>query len=329
MPDLSVSISEIDAVVKQAALPIMLSAYRGATPFYSRVCTVVDNSQASHPYLGHRALDVIGPGQFQEIELGQELPATNMGNGYPRQGRIRKMGSKLGLPKEFFFASSWQADLIGRVRGLADTWGRNAMTGKDKFVAGMLLDGTLSAGSMTYFNNSFTGFPDSTAGKTYDGTAFFVASGKPITGASTTFTNLTVSRSLSSANLQTTLTTVESTNAIDERGEKIDVSSEFLVTGKDLEFTADTILNSAQVAGSANNDVNPLRGKLTSVATPHLTTAGAWWLLNRQNIVAIDSGEPVIEVVQVGELVEVRAVYYFGAYVQDWRGSYACNKAAS
>lgn len=329
MPDLSVSISEIDAVVKQAALPIMLSNYLPAEAFFPKVCTVVPNSQASHPYLGHRVLDVIGPGQFQEIELGQELPATNMGNGYPRQGRIRKLGSKLGLPKEFFLSSTWQADLIGRVTGLAGQWAKNAVTGKDKFIAGMLLDGTLSAGSITYFNNSFTGYPDSNAGKTYDGTAFFQTSGKPITGSSSTFTNLTVSRSLSSTNLQTTLTTVESTNAVDERGEKIDVRSEFLVVGKDLEFTADAIINSALVPGSGNNDINVLRSRLQVVATPHLTTAGAWWLLNRQNIVAIDSGAPTIEVVQVGEVVEVRAVYYFGAYVQDWRGSYACNKAAS
>lgn len=327
--NLSVSLSDIDAIAKGAALPVIMRDYDPAGSLFQAICTVESNDMASHPYLGHRVLDVIGPGRLQQIEIGQSIPASNMGNGYPRQLKIRKFGGKVVLPIEVFKSGGWAATVAMSTRQLSAQWAKNAIVEKDRFVAGMLLDGTLSAGSMTYFDNSFTGFPDPYAGKTYDNTAAFVTSGKPVLGTSTTYTNLTVSRTLSASNLQTTLATVEGTNAVDERGNPINVRSEFLVCGKDLEFTADTILNSALASGTANNDINVLRGRLTAVASPYLTAAGAWWLLNRQNILAVDSGAPIIEVEQEGQNVEISCVTYFGAAFQDWRGSYACNKAVS
>jgi len=63
-----------------------------------------------------------------------------------------------------------------------------------------------------------------------------------------------------------------------DSGLKIQIMPKKLIVPAALEFTALTLLNSAQVVGSDYNDVNVLRGKLDPVVLDYLTDDDAWFL---------------------------------------------------
>lgn len=53
-----------------------------------------------------------------------------------------------------------------------------------------------------------------------------------------------------------------------------------LLVPTELEFTARAILESTQVLGSANNDVNVLKGSLNLIVWPFLSSATAWFVID-------------------------------------------------
>ena len=125
-----------------------------------------------------------------------------------------------------------------------------------------------------------------------------------------------------------------STNAVNDRGERIMIRPDTILVPAALEFTAATILRSTQVTGSGNNDINPIAGRLTPVvwnALDDAASASAWWVVQRGRGLRIyDSGAPRMWVVQEdnGDIT-VNSEYIFGAAVDQWRYQYCANKAAS
>jgi phage major head subunit gpT-like protein len=65
---------------------------------------------------------------------------------------------------------------------------------------------------------------------------------------------------------------------VDPSGIPIQANPKKLIVPPDLEFTALTILNSAQVAGSNLNDINVVKGRLTPVVLDYLTDPNDWFL---------------------------------------------------
>ena len=82
---------------------------------------------------------------------------------------------------------------------------------------------------------------------------------------------------LSSAALQTAMTTLE--KMTNTAGKRIGVKGRYLLIPPDLRWTAQVITQSQFVAGSANNDINPLAGQIIPIIVPQLTTAYQWYLL--------------------------------------------------
>lgn len=83
---------------------------------------------------------------------------------------------------------------------------------------------------------------------------------------------------LTAANVETTITLMRSFT--DDVGEATPVSPDVLLVPPELEFTANKIVNSELDPTSANNTVNPLKGRLRVVVWDYLTDSNAWFLIN-------------------------------------------------
>ena len=119
------------------------------------------------------------------------------------------------------------------------------------------------------FNNSFAGG---------DGVAL-VANNHPIVGG--TFSNqLTTAAALSQTSLEQML--IQIRNAVDNNGKRIRLTPKQIVTGPSNVFQAEVLLNSALRAGTANNDINPIKsmGMLSGgqANLARITSTTAWWI---------------------------------------------------
>lgn len=122
-------------------------------------------------------------------------------------------------------------------------------------------------------NRSFNG---SYAGG--DGVAL-CANNHPIMGG--TFSNLlTTAAALSQTSLEQIL--IQIRNAVDNNGKRIRLNPKKLVTGPSNVFQAEVLLKSALRAGTANNDINPVKsmGMLDGgqANLSRITSTTAWWV---------------------------------------------------
>lgn len=82
---------------------------------------------------------------------------------------------------------------------------------------------------------------------------------------------------LSSSELQTHLIVMAKfTNSASKR---IGVEGRYLLVPPDLFWTANVIINSELTPGTANNDVNPIKGRLTPISVPQWTDTNNWYVL--------------------------------------------------
>lgn len=87
-----------------------------------------------------------------------------------------------------------------------------------------------------------------------------------------------ITTALSQTSLQAVVTAMK--NRKDSKGQLIAFKPDTLLVPAGLEFTARTILETTQVLGSANNDINPIKGSLNLVVWPFLTSSTAWFVLD-------------------------------------------------
>ena len=66
----------------------------------------------------------------------------------------------------------------------------------------------------------------------------------------------------------------------DSKGQLIGFKPDTLLVPAELEFTARVILETTQVVGNGNNDINPIKGALNLIVWPFLTSATAWFVLD-------------------------------------------------
>ena len=119
------------------------------------------------------------------------------------------------------------------------------------------------------FNGSYTGG---------DGVSLVSASHPIVNG---TFSNqLTTAAALSQTSLEQML--IQIRNAVDNNGKRIRLTPKKLVVSPSNVFQAEVLLNSALRAGTANNDINPvksmgmLEGGQANLA--RITSTTAWWI---------------------------------------------------
>ena len=330
----SISASEVPNLVRRFAIPVMAESYERVSPIYPMLGTVITDvvSGIDAPYQGHRFTHVIGTDRHQKTQIGATIPHGNMGEGYTVQCGIGKYGKALSIPREILTVSNPESAIRNLIEPFAAACGENATVEKDEFLAGMLQKGTLTAGSTQYFDNSYVGNTDANRGFVYDGLPFFDTA-HTLSASTTTFSNHTASLALDATNLDTVLTTITTTNAINERGIQVRNDPDILVVGRALEGTARRVLESELLPGGANNDINPVRGKLRLVVNPFLTDdSDAWWVgHSMRGLRMYDSGAPGFETEYdaATQSFLVTSAYYFGACVDNVRPWYCANKAAS
>lgn len=132
---------------------------------------------------------------------------------------------------------------------------------------------TIETKAATVFNDAFAGNI-----LAYKGEALVSDTHKRLDGGTTT--NRIGALALSEPNLEIALKLGR--EQIDETGLKIQCHFDTLVVPGALEFTAEKISKSVQLPGTANNDINPLKGRFKVVVLDYLTDPDNWFLLDSQ-----------------------------------------------
>lgn len=330
---MSLSASQIQALVDGSGYGAMFESYEQHPMVFPRLCEVVEINPDPDLY-GDKGSVIMAGEPFKERRDGQEIEASSMGQAGTWYCRIGLYSRRLDIPRRL----ANRVDAVGKVESLiaaeARKWGEMARLQKDDFVAGMFQKGTLTAGSAKYFDGSFDDRSETDPNPKfiYDGLPWFDGAHTQY-GGSSTFSNIATGNALTSANLQTGIITVGTTNAKDEQGNRVRIQPNTLVVPPNLEFTARTILESVGLPGSAQNDANVTRGVADLVVWHALTDdTDAWWLGEAgKGIRAYDSGAPIMEVGYdpLKKQFFVTAEYAFGAVVTNWRHWYSANKADS
>lgn len=110
----------------------------------------------------------------------------------------------------------------------------------------------------------------------YKGEPLISASHKRLDGGTTS--NAIGDLALSEANLEIAFKLAA--EQVDERGLKIQMNVTTLVVPRALEFTAEKIAKSVQLPGTANNDINPMKGRFNVIVLDYLTDVNNWYLLD-------------------------------------------------
>lgn len=84
---------------------------------------------------------------------------------------------------------------------------------------------------------------------------------------------------LSEASLEAAILAMR--GSLDGKGMKIQITPTHIIVPPALENTARILVESTQRTGTANNDVNPLKGALTVVVYDWLTDANNWFILDK------------------------------------------------
>lgn len=332
----SLSPASIAKYATDLGYDVLADTYRPQTEVWRDICnnvvTPLDLRDA--PY-GQRSVTMIGLGVPTPYFDGQEVAKQTLGEGYPYQLAAQEYADELVIPDSLLIAENAQRRVQRLVQLFISSYAANASVIKDQKVAGMLQKGTIAAGSTAFFDNSYAGNPDTNAGFIYDGKPWFAASGNnhPLKGSSTTLYNMDAALTLTAANFDTAYTLMTTTNAVDERNNPRSIIPTKMIVGPAMRTTAMQFLESQNLPGSANNDINPNRGILNLVMNRYLTDdANAWWMATDDaGMEVVDSGAPVLITYRDDsrKCTVMQASFRFGATVTNWRNAFSCAKATT
>lgn len=326
------SIGQFTEIAKKEAYPVIMDSYdSGGPPVYEQLVELeeigIDNIDAVLG--GMKGTTALGMGEPKERRPGQQFDEGRPGEGYTWYLKIREYAESLSIP--YGLVDHLDTRVGDYVAKQIASWGEGFKIVEEKFVAGMFMKGTLTAGSADYFDGSFAQNADPYPKFIYDGLPFFDGAHTQAAGTAT-FSNIATSSALSAANLQTAYTTMTSTNAKNERNQDITIRPDVLVVPPALKFSAEQILNSTLLPGSANNDINPVNGLLRPVVWRYLTDDATQWILG-QSMKGIKVVRSPIQVVAWDDpsrqLMRVAVKRQFGAAVTNWRHWYSADKADS
>lgn len=332
----SLSITQVAKLALDLGYDVLADRYQPQAAFWNRVATVRPVSEAKHGPFGHRA---VGNGRLGPPKVrhpGQPYSADTVEQGYVRQCAIREFTSSLVVPMEVIDAPGGMAEFERRVIQFAGQFAAIANDYRDEAVATFIQRGTIAAGDKAVFDQSYPDNPDSNIGFIYDGKPLYAASGNahPLAHATNTGSqgvNLVASSALSDATLDAAYIAVTQTNAIDERGNRITVMPRFLMGGSAMRTAILKQLNSENLPGAANNDINPNRGLLEPLIWPRLDDdSDAWWIHSPDALEVFDGAnvlDPYYD--EERKCMVLRGSFRFGIHAADWRFTYCANKATS
>ena len=263
----------------------------------------------------------LGMGKLSERLEGDDIVISNPLEGFTVYAKNRTFSDGFCFTMEIV-EDTPPEKIENIVRSHAQTWGEMVGVTKEEYAAKFFNYGGYTAGHST-FNASIPGvLTDPSGDLVYDGKPFFNLSNntRSSKGGGTYYNGLAVS--LSSDNLQTAYNLMTSTNNRTERDERISLMPDILLIPPALKFTADDILKSTNVLGSANNNINPTQNLLTPVVWQYLTDTDAWFVGKaKAGLVWYERKQPVIDFFQDPNNKKFYATIdaRWGAAVENWR----------
>jgi len=194
-----------------------------------------------------------------------------------------------------------------------------------KHLAQALIE-TLETVTANHLNRAFTSGYNGGDGVILCSNAHTDAAGAA-TGAASRTNLLTSSAVLSQTSLEQMM--VQIRQAEDARGKKIRLTPKKLVVSPSNMLTAEVLLKSVLRAGTANNDLNPIKsmGLITDVAVlSRLTSSTAWWVQtdaqNGMKVLWRRKVEKSMEGDFETDSVRYKSTMRFGSGWTDWRAVY-------
>ena len=223
----------------------------------------------------HEHLVLHGIAGVEDVSEGQDLPKVTGEEGDTIQWTQRRYGVIVAITKDMrMFDLHNQIDSV--VRSITeDAWNKLEQDYAD----------TLSYGWDTSFTNVYG---TTTASVGPDGVELFSASHTtPVT--TDNFTNLLAGDTANPVLARSAIVASRVAASVhqDPNGIIRPINLDTLVVAPSNADLAERILNSPQVAGTANNDIEPLRGKIKLVVWPHLETrsdstdTSAYWFIKK------------------------------------------------
>lgn len=285
--------SEFQQISSRAAVDVLLDNYRSIDMVHPRIMTRVTDPTVK-PF-GHKESTLQGSGSPVRRRPGQQIAEVTDGEGFTVRMAIKRYAKKLAIPDEL--VESMDAAGIGNyVRQNTANWGRSFATMKEELAAGLFNKGRLNAGDATYFDQTWPGEADPNPKVIYDGESFF--GDAHVNKAGTTYSNVLDSTALSATAFDSAMTLLTSTNAKDEKDNKIDMPATHLLVPPALRATAMKILKSELQPGTAQNDANPYFGAVEPIVWRYLTSSTPWFLgsagpqAGSRGVIYYDEGEP-------------------------------------
>ncbi|HHE41422.1 MAG TPA: hypothetical protein ENL12_02090 [Dehalococcoidia bacterium] len=320
------SITQAPELVERVMYPLMFDTYDSLPAHYTAIADV--KPVTAEVLYGDRGDVLTNVGRPVFTEDGKEVDATEFGSGWSWRIKVGVLKRRIEIPRRLFEAANGIARVTSLLTDTAKAWGEYYRNAKDGFVAQQFMEGMLTAGSLV-FDGSFPNEPDPFPKFIYDGGPWF-DDAHPLSASADLLSNIDATRTLDTAGLEAAVTQFQTGAALDERGERINLKADTLLVGSDLQFTAQVLLESAQLPGGVNNDINTMQGRLNVVVNPFLTATGAWWLgAAKKGYRVYDQGAPLLEQQYEAKRQVFHIVSYsgFGAGVTNWRYWQSNNKA--
>ena len=328
--------NDLADLMNQEAYPVMFEAYGAIEQVRTQVANQV-HDVTPDLYHGTKGTVIGGVGRPQKIEHGQEIPVDQIAKAHVWYMKTRKWGSGIDITREEMEATNAAGKVGDLITNFAAQWGRQFGLMKEERAARMFLLGTLTAGNQDLFDGSHLDETDPYPTLIYDNQPWFDAAHADNVAA-TTYSNIDAGNALTEANLQTAITTLNHTNARDYRNARMVQRADVLLVPTQLEYTAQVLLNSEHKPGSANNDINTVRGRLRPVVWDFLgdTDIGGdtdcWYIGDtgaQHGFEIWDSGAPTLELIYIPQTQthRITVVTYYGQTITDWRPWYSAAKA--
>lgn len=204
---------------------------------------------------------VSGLGIMPEKQIGEAISVDKMYNGPTKQFGMQPYALGVVIQYE---ALRWDLYHV-----FDDLMGALAKSAIDRYnlVAYSVLTNSFSTSDTTY--------------QTYQGEVLFTDTHSRLDGG--TWSNASTT-GLSYLGFQEARTELKRT--VDERGHFMaDVNPRTIITSPEQEWIAETIVNSTGRPGTADNDINTLRGKGYKIVTsPYITNTTAWFLWDKDAV---------------------------------------------
>jgi len=275
--------------------------------------------------MGFSEAVIVGGNEPDLIDHGAVAPARTFDQGYQWFCRARKLAERIVIPEELMNDPNADVKIGNLVRTFAAQFGEGFARKKEQMAADIFNKGAYTAGDLATFDGGYPGHADAYPKFIYDGKPFFAASGNghPLFLApSVTKVNFDTN-TLTSTNLEAARILMSRTNAVDEANQKVSISPNLLLVPPELAQTAEVILGSLQLPGTAQNDINTLRGRFQPVSWRYLDDTDGWFLgTAKKGVRLYDSGDPMLFTEPLNDgsgSWAIRMTSYFARVVTDWR----------